>query len=143
MVGFSYDDIININYPNPEIELDFPDEILREAQFAPFSALTGYEDVVKETARYTDCKAEIDDYVKEQINAILQYIINSEKNEFVTITYFVPDEIKSGGVYVTKTGTIEKVREFERNICMEDGTEILIDDIFSIELVQAEYDEGI
>ncbi len=29
-------------YPNPDIEKDFPDEILRAAQFAPFAALTGY-----------------------------------------------------------------------------------------------------
>jgi len=54
MNDFQYNDILNIPYPNPEIEKDFPDKILRAAQFAPFAALTGYDEAVEETARLTD-----------------------------------------------------------------------------------------
>ena len=39
MSNFEFQDILNMQYPNPEIEKDFPDKILRAAQFAPFAAL--------------------------------------------------------------------------------------------------------
>lgn len=50
MSNFEFQDILNMQYPNPEIEKDFPDKILRAAQFAPFAALTGYDEAVIETA---------------------------------------------------------------------------------------------
>lgn len=62
-----YDDIINMEYPNAEIERDFPDKVLRAAQFAPFAALTGYDDAVKETARQTYEKINANEYTKENI----------------------------------------------------------------------------
>ena len=133
MSEFQYDDILNMPYPNPEIEKDFPDEILRAAQFAPFAALTGYDEAVEETARLTDSKLELDEYQKAELNDKLQFIINSENDEEVSITYFVPDKRKSGGAYITKKGIVLKVRECEKDVVMEDGTEIPIDDIIEIE----------
>ena len=65
MSNFEFEDILNMQYPNPEIEKDFPDKILRAAQFAPFAALTGYDEAVIETARLTDSKLELDEYTKE------------------------------------------------------------------------------
>ena len=65
MNEFQYDDILNYQYPNPEIEKDFPDKILRAAQFAPFAALTGHDEAVKETARLTDQRIELDEYAKD------------------------------------------------------------------------------
>ena len=133
MSKFQYDDIINMQYPNPEIEKDFPDEILRAAQFAPFAALTGYDEAVEETARLTDEKLELDKYQKTELNDKLQFINNSEDDEEVCITYFVPDKRKSGGAYITKKGIVLKVREYEKDIVMDDGSEIPIDDIIEIE----------
>ena len=49
-----FDDIINMNYPDLEIEKDFPDTVLRAAQFEPFAALSGHDEAVKETARLAD-----------------------------------------------------------------------------------------
>ena len=120
-------------YPNPEIEKDFPDKILRAAQFAPFAALTGYDEAVEEIARLTDSKIELDEYQKSELNDKLQFIINSEEDEEVSITYFVPDKRKSGGAYITKKGIVLKVREYEKDVVMGDGTEIPIDDIIVIE----------
>ena len=68
MSNFEFQDILNMQYPNPEIEKDFPDKILRAAQFAPFAALTGYDEAVIETARLTDSKLELDEYTKEELN---------------------------------------------------------------------------
>lgn len=132
MSGFRYSDILNMKYPNAEIEKDFPDKVLREAQFAPFAALTGYDAAIAETARQTDCKIELDEYEIERINSKLQQLEMSDDRQAVVVTYFVPDKRKSGGAYVSKKGVVRKVREYERDIVMEDGTEIPIDDIYSI-----------
>ena len=56
-----------------------------------------------------------------------------EKAVYPTITYFIPDKKKSGGKYVTKKGYIKKIREYESDVVFDDGTEILIDDIFYVE----------
>ena len=133
MSNFELEDILNMQYPNSEIEKDFPDKILRAAQFAPFAALTGYDEAVEETARLTDSKIELDEYQKSDLNDKLQFINNSEDNEDVCITYFVPDKRKSGGAYITKKGIVLKVREYEKDVVMNDGTEILIDDIIEID----------
>ena len=133
MSQFEYDDILNMPYPNPEIEKDFPDKILRSAQFAPFAALTGHDEAIEETARLTDSKVELDEYQKAELNDKIQLINNSDADEEVSITYFVPDKKKSGGAYITKRGIVLKVREYEKDIIMDDGTEIPIDDVFTIE----------
>lgn len=132
MSQFEYDDILNMPYPNPEIEKDFPDKILRSAQFAPFAALTGHDEAIEETARLTDSKVELDEYQKAELNDKIQIINNSDIDEEVSITYFVPDKKKSGGAYITKRGIVLKVREYEKDIVMDDGTEIPIDDIIEI-----------
>jgi len=133
MSEFQYNDILNMQYPNPDIEKDFPDEILRAAQFAPFAALTGFDEEVEETARITDSKVELDEYQKAELNDKLLFLNNSEDDEEVSITYFVPDKKKSGGAYVIKKGIVIKVREYEKDVVMADGTEIPIDDIIEID----------
>lgn len=106
----------------------------RAAQFGAFRALTGYEDEIAETARCTDAKIEPDEYAKAEINAKLQYINDHiDDGQEITVTYFVPDERKSGGAYVTKTGVVSKLREYEKQLVFEDGAEILVEEIFSIE----------
>ena len=83
--------------------------------------------------QYHPCKLELDEYQKAELNDKLQFIINSENDEEVSITYFVPDKRKSGGAYITKKGIVLKVREYEKDVVIEDGTEIPIDDIIEIE----------
>ena len=46
----------------------------RAAQFAPFSALTGYEEVVKEEARLTEQRVELDEEELERLDQSLQYL---------------------------------------------------------------------
>lgn len=143
MNDFQYNDILNMPYPNPEIEKDFSDKILRSAQFAPFAALTGHDEAIEETARLTDSKVELDEYQKAELNDKLQFLSNSDVDEEVSITYFVPDKKKSGGAYITKRGIVLKVREYEKDIVMDDGSEIPIDDIFAIEGNQFDETESI
>lgn len=51
----------------------------------------------------------------------------------LTITFFVPDEKKSGGAYMTKSGNLKKIDEFERVMLLTDGTKIPLDDVVEIE----------
>ena len=60
---------------------------------------------------------------------------NKRKHMPMTVTYFVPNEKKSGGAYVTKTGVVSKLREYERQRGFEDGTEIPVEEIFSLDIV--------
>ena len=63
----------------------------------------------------------------------MQYLKNADDAYEAVITYFVSDKKKSGGKYVSKNGIVIKVREYERDVVMDDGTKIPIDDIFSID----------
>ncbi len=106
----------------------------RAAQFSPFAALTGYDDAVKETARLTDTKAELDEYEKAAINERLNRIQDTfDVQPEVSITYFLPDKKKSGGAYITVTGCVKKVDEFEHVVVMRNGTKVHIDDIAEID----------
>ncbi len=128
-----YDDIINMPHHKSKIRKPMPAEN-RAAQFAPFAALTGYDDAVKETARLTDSRAELDENAKSELNARLVHIAQHPEDEIVVkITYFKADDKKSGGAYITHCGTVSKIKEFEKTVVMADSVEIPIDDIYAIE----------
>lgn len=107
----------------------------RAAQFSPFAALTGYDAAIDETARLTDEKLELDDDRINDINAKLQYIKDhiDEKPE-ISVEYFIPDEKKSGEAYVTVSGAVRIIDEYERSVVFGDGRRIAIDDIYGIEI---------
>lgn len=129
-----YDDIINLPHhvspTRPQMSI-----IDRAAQFSPFAALTGHSAAVKETARLTEGKVDLSDdtmaYLSEQLTMI-QARLDEELT--VSITYFVPDAKKSGGEYVTHTGAVKKIDEYERVVVMQDKKAIPIDDILEIEI---------
>lgn len=106
----------------------------RSAQFASFAALKGFEDEIAETARVTDKKIILDENEIEILNEALQYIsYNINENLEVSITYFVPDKLKSGGAYFTKKGTVKKIDTFNKSVTV-DNTEIPVNDILKIEI---------
>ena len=115
----------------------------RAAQFAPFAALTGYEDMIGEEARLVDNRIELGDEETEELNRKLAEIrgaIHRGETPRAAITYFVPDPLKPGGVYETITEGIRRVDETAGTIRLdrktaESGTwmEIRIGDILEIE----------
>lgn len=127
-----YDDIINMQHHESRVRKRMP-TTNRAAQFAPFAALTGYEDAIEETGRITIKKKEIDESLKEEINDKLNFIAHSKENiPNVKITYFVPDTRKEGGEYVTRIGTVTKVDSYKKTVLL-DGREIRIEDIILID----------
>lgn len=127
-----FDDIISHEYIKSPTRRHMT-MVERAAQFGAFKAVVGHEDALHETARLTDEKMELDEYTKVELNEKLQRIATSDEAEEVSITYFVPDERKQGGAYITLTGIVAKIREYERDVVMEDGTQIPIDEIMTIE----------
>ena len=106
----------------------------RAAQFSPFAALTGHADAIKETARKTEEFNEPSDDMKAVINKKLLFLVEKlETRPEVTITYFQPDEKKSGGSYITVTGTVAKIKNYERVIQMSTGETIPIDRVTEID----------
>lgn len=128
----SYDDIIHLpHFVSPQ---HTPMSLLnRAAQFAPFAALTGYDEAVKETARYTEDAVELDENRMEIINEQLMLLrANQNDPPSVTISYYLSDERKTGGTYITVTGRVKKIDDFERIIVLNDETEIPVDRIVEI-----------
>lgn len=106
----------------------------RAAQFSPFAALTGYDAAIKETGRLTDRRIELSEEARTVLDRKQQYLLEhfSEQPE-VSVTYFVPDKRKDGGVYVTSTSSVKKVDDYLRLMTMTDGTNIPLDEIVDIE----------
>ena len=128
-----YDDIINLSHPVSSRHLQMP-MMNRAAQFSPFAALTGYDDAVRETARLTNEKIEIDEYEKEKLGRKIQWI-GSHLDEHipVSITYFQPDDKKAGGAYEEIVDTVRKINVYEHEILLSRGIRIPIEDILSID----------
>ena len=129
-----YDDIIDMPHHVSSVHAHMS-SVDRAAQFSPFAALTGYDAAVKETARLTEQRIELDEYEKEEIDSKLQYIksVMPDSPE-ITITHFKKDLLKDGGSYVMSEGHVKKIDEYENTIVMMNGKKIYIDDIVEIQI---------
>lgn len=132
-----YDDIIqlphHVSRSHPQMSIHD-----RAAQFAPFAALTAHGAAVRETARLTDQKIELDENCKavldQQIQLIQEQLIAGTHPD-ADITYFIKDSCKEGGAYVTVSGSIRKIDAYRHRIIMKDGTQIPSGDIAEIRLI--------
>ena len=133
--NYKYDDIINLPHHVSSRHPQMP-MMNRAAQFSPFAALTGYDDAVRETARLTDEKIELDEYEKEELDRKIQWI-GSHLDEHipVSITYFQPDDRKAGGAYEEIVDTIRKINVYEHEILLTKGTKIPIMNILLMDFI--------
>ena len=121
-----YDDVIYRQHPTSKNHPRMS-RMNRAAQFAPFAALTGYEESIEETARLADRRIELSDEDIEDINAKLNFIKEHIKDRpEVTITYFQPDERKEGGEYLTVTGRVRWIDEVNGVMVFEDARSVFI-----------------
>ena len=128
-ISHKYDDIINLPHhvskKHPQMSLHD-----RAAQFSPFAALTGHKAAINETARLTEEKQILSEDVIAKLNEQLNLIKeNIGTNQTVTITYFVPDDKKSGGAYISHTGVVKKIDEYNHTVILTDKTVIPIEQI--------------
>lgn len=131
-----YDDIINLQHHVSENHRPMP-LINRAAQFGSFSALTGHGTAIREMARLTDVKPELDKDECDRLNKTLIRIMRWEDKcpPMVSITYFIPDSRKQGGRYCSIEGAVDKVKEDEGLILMADGSSVDIRQILKIAIM--------
>ena len=132
----NYQDILHLSRPvsgrrAPMSMID------RAAQFSPFAALTGYEDVIEETGRLTERCVELDEGSIAQINSQLQKLLAVIHTQPVaTVVYFQPDPLKDGGSYETKTGQLRAISTVFQNLEFTDRTQIDFEQITAIHMAE-------
>jgi len=111
----------------------------RAAQFSPFAALSGYADAIKETARQTNTRIELDEDRKIALNDLLQRIAERiNEHPEIVVTYFQPDVKKNGGAYVTANGAVKRVDGLKRVVILSNCEEIPFDEIIELDCRMAE-----
>lgn len=130
-----YQDIINL--PRHISTKHPPMPILdRAAQFGSFAALRGHSDAIEETGRYTINPIDMDEYEKELINEKLVFLSQYDSGiAAIEVTYFLTDNKKTGGKYITTSGYLKKIDNYNRRLIMNDDTSIHIDDIIHIDIL--------
>lgn len=126
-----YKDIIFMPRPVSQRHKPMP-RLNRAAQFAPFAALTGYDDAVREEARRTGCRLELDEERQQRLNGIIMRLSECSDRPFLHITYFCPDKNKSGGEYVTLSGNFRRIEEERLELIFTDGRRIPLLDIYDV-----------
>lgn len=127
-----YEDIINLPHHQSATRphMSVAD---RAAQFAPFAALTGYEDAIDETGRLTDSKLDLDEAALSELDLKLSELAAKISTcPQVTVTYFVPDGKKEGGEYKTSTLNLKKIDPVSGTLTFTNGVTLTLSDILFI-----------
>ena len=97
----------------------------RAAQFMPFAALTGYEDLIRESSRITE---------REELKHKLEFLhVHEKENPLIKVMYFLQDLKKNGGSYQTVEKQLHRIDDIEKKVIFKDRTTIQFDDIISVE----------
>jgi len=131
----NYDDIIDTEYPFElkHVRMSASD---RAAQFSAFQALSGFEAMIHETARSTDEQVELDESLKDILNARLKRTEEASEQPLIQIVYFMPDAEKNGGKYVTVLERVKKIDEYTKSVQTVSGLNIPIKDIYEFKLFE-------
>lgn len=127
-----YDDIMALPHPvsvrHPRMPVSN-----RAAQFAPFAALTGYDDALRESERRTDRKPELTEEEMALLDCKQQLLLESARTRpEITVLYFKADERKKGGACVSVTGRFQTIDPVRRQLVLNDKTAIPLDDILDL-----------
>ena len=138
MACHDYDDILHLSRPGSgrHARMSMVD---RGAQFSPFAALVGYEQVLQESARLTQEETFLDESSKELLDRKLQFLAGHlGRMGQIRFLCYRPDERKAGGSYTWLEGTVKKIDLYRRRVVLADGQEFAIEDIRSIDGVECE-----
>lgn len=137
-----YQSILYLEHPtslrHPRMSL-----LNRAGQFAPFAALTGFDDKIKEVQRLTSKKILLDDSYQEELDQKLFYLESKQFQEPVKVTYFVKDKRKEGGKYIEKVGCIQKIDSCQKKMIFQDKEKITISDIVNIEILDLSNEDNL
>ena len=130
-----YDDILCMQRPVSEKHKPMS-MLARAAQFAPFAALSGYDDAIAEEAVETEAEIDMGDEQKEQIGHIvlkLHQRVGAGEKPVIRITYFVKDAVKDGGKYRSEEKELVKIKLDRKTLIFGDGTLVSLNQIKEIE----------
>ena len=127
-----YDDIIEEKHPVSSRHAAMTNRD-RAVQFAPFAALTGYDEVIREASRLTVPRIELEENELQLLERKLQYLYNRiDEQPEVEITYFEPDAHKSGGAYRTVRARVKKIDLYQSCMLLVGGQKIPMREIIRI-----------
>ena len=128
-----YEDILHLPH-HVSMERPHMSMLDRAAQFSPFAALLGYEDIIGETARLTSQRRELDESEKAELDRRIGVLIAHLKEKpVVAVEFFVPETLKSGGAYESRTGALVRISPVRKTLTLADGTSIRFKDVVGIE----------
>lgn len=109
----------------------------RAGQFASFACLTGHAEQIDEKSRLTDDLVEFTEDRISELSWKIKYIEDNLQNSLEAVfVCFVPDRRKSGGAYMTLSGSVRLVDEYNRKIIFTNGDEITIDNVVEIQQIK-------
>ena len=131
-------DLLSCARPRTECRAPMPMKN-RAAQFAPFAALTGYDDAVRETERQTDRRPEIGEDRAEILDRRLRWLRDHpDRKPEITGTWFVPDIRKAGGTCRTRTCRAKRLDTRRKALLLEDGECVPISEICDLRISQTD-----
>ncbi|MBQ8431636.1 MAG: hypothetical protein IJX28_02020 [Clostridia bacterium] len=129
----SYEELLHLPHPTSPRHPRMPVEN-RAAQFAPFAALTGYDDAIDETARLTDQMLDLSEEAKQILDlkqSFLEELLDTSPE--ISVLHFVRDGRKEGGSYQTKRGRLKQIDKYQRELVFTDGTRIRISCVYNLD----------
>ena len=129
-----YSDIIDLPH-HQSVRRPHMTNYNRAAQFAPFSALVGYEDLVKDAADILslDKKVILSEDQKDILDQkLLRLSTQINDKPEIQVLYFDKSSNDLGGGYASYSGILRRVEEQPCRLVMMDKKEIPICDILDI-----------
>lgn len=127
----NYDDIINLPHHVSATRRPMSMEG-RASQFSSFAALHGHDEAIGETARLTSSRIELSADEQRGLSERMSILVASAPVN-VTVTYFVADDRKQGGVYRRVSGNLVKIDSDDGAIVMDDRRRIPLADVVAVD----------
>lgn len=107
----------------------------RASQFAPFAALTGYEEAIKDKQKDKISKIDYSEEEEEMLNSKIIALLELKKNKpIVRISFYKKEETN----YVFEKGRFIRYDEEKNLIVLSNGKKIPLLDITDIEFISEE-----
>lgn len=108
----------------------------RAAQFLPFAALTGFEELIAKSGRVTSPRPVLAEDEKAQLDQTLQELVVQLPNQpRVRVRFFVPDPELPGGQIQEVSGRLTGIKQVPRQLVLDRD---LIIDMAEIVALRAE-----
>lgn len=135
MTDFPYEDIIGLSRPVSRHHAPMP-LLNRGAQFAPFAALRGYDDVIAEASRENVSQIELAEEGQAQLNRQLCLLYERlEEQPEAIFHHYQFDPYTERGAYEFIRGRVRRMDTARQSLTLTDGRELAFSRIYAIEIL--------